>query len=151
MGLYPIMQQGLHSPIPEIQILALDQAQKMTELDDPMLSSLVSCLGAEDASVGKKAVEVITKVSLCSLLNLIPVILLSNSSDSISASCTHSPYIARNPSIPRPSGLLNQSRCPIIPKAITAAHVHAEQHPKHGRPNENERNSILRKSSRSLP
>jgi hypothetical protein len=62
MGLYPVMQQGLHSDIPDLQILALEQAQKMTELDDGMVSSLIECLGAEDASVGKKAVDVITHV-----------------------------------------------------------------------------------------
>lgn len=62
MGLYPVMQQGLHSTIPDVQLLALDQAQKMTEADDTMVSSLLDCLGANDASVGKKAVEVITTV-----------------------------------------------------------------------------------------
>src|SRR5271167_2694783 len=50
MGLYPVMQQGLHSKIPDIQLLALEQAQKMTEVDDSMVSSLMDCLGDEDAS-----------------------------------------------------------------------------------------------------
>lgn len=62
MGLYPIMQQGLYSSVPSIQLLALEQAQKMTEVDDAMASSLLNCLGAEDAGVGKKTVEVITTV-----------------------------------------------------------------------------------------
>jgi len=62
MGLYPVMQQGLHSDIPDIQLLALEQAQKMTESDDAMVLSLVDCLGDKDASVGKKAVDVITTV-----------------------------------------------------------------------------------------
>ena len=63
MGLYPVIQQGLHSPIPDIQLLALEQAQKMTETDDTIVSSLLDCLGAEDAGVGKKTVDVITSVS----------------------------------------------------------------------------------------
>jgi hypothetical protein len=63
MGLYTVMQQGLHSSIPDIQLLALEQAQKMTEVDDVMVSSLIECLSAEDARVGKKAVDVITTVS----------------------------------------------------------------------------------------
>ena len=67
MGLYPIMQQGLRSSIPSVQLLALEQAQKMTEVDDTMASSLLDCLGAEDAGVGKKTVEVITTVSRQSL------------------------------------------------------------------------------------
>jgi len=62
MGLYPIMQQGLKSSIPEIQLLALDQAKKMTVTDDEMVSALIDCLGAEDAGVGEKAVLVITSV-----------------------------------------------------------------------------------------
>jgi hypothetical protein len=62
MGLYPVMQQGLHSNVPDLQILALEQAQKMTEMDDEMVSSLIECLGAEDAGVGRKAVDVITHV-----------------------------------------------------------------------------------------
>jgi hypothetical protein len=62
MGLYPVMQQGLHSNVPDLQILALEQAQKMTEMDDEMFSSLIECLGAEDAGVGRKAVDVITHV-----------------------------------------------------------------------------------------
>jgi hypothetical protein len=56
------MQQGLHSNVPDLQILALEQAQKMTEMDDGMVSSLIECLGAEDAGVGRKAVDVITNV-----------------------------------------------------------------------------------------
>ena len=63
IGLYPVIQQGLHSKIPDIQLLALEQAQKMTEVDDLMVYSLLDCLGDEDAMVGKKAVEVITTVS----------------------------------------------------------------------------------------
>ncbi len=63
MGLCPVMQQGLNSKIPDIQLLALEQAQKMTEVDDSMVYSLLDCLGDEDANVGKKAVEVITTVS----------------------------------------------------------------------------------------
>jgi hypothetical protein len=62
MGLYSVMQQGLHSSIPSIQLLALEQAQKMTEVDDMMASSLLDCLGAEDPGVGKKTVQVITTV-----------------------------------------------------------------------------------------
>ena len=62
MGLYPIMHEGLQSTIPSIQILALEQAQKMSEVDDTMTSSLLDCLGAGDAGVGKKTVEVITAV-----------------------------------------------------------------------------------------
>lgn len=62
MGLYPIMQQGLKSTVPEIQLLALDQAKKMTVTDDEMVSALIDCLGAEDAGVGKRAVDVITSV-----------------------------------------------------------------------------------------
>jgi hypothetical protein len=62
MGLYPVMHEGLHSNVPDLQILALEQAQKMTEMDDGMVSSLIECLGAEDAGVGKKAVDVITNV-----------------------------------------------------------------------------------------
>ena|SRR5438876_7501684 len=60
MGLYPAMQQGLHSKIPDIQLLALEQVQKMTEVDDQMASSLLDCLGDDDATVGNKAVSVIT-------------------------------------------------------------------------------------------
>lgn len=62
MGLYSVVQQGLHSNIPDIQLLALEQAQKMTEVDDNMVSSLLDCLGDKDAAVGKKAVDVITTV-----------------------------------------------------------------------------------------
>jgi hypothetical protein len=62
MGLYPVMQQGLGSNIPSIQLLALEQAQKMTQVDDDMVVSLFDCLGAEDAGVGKRAVQVITTV-----------------------------------------------------------------------------------------
>ena len=64
MGLYPGIQQGLHSSIPSIQLLALEQVQKVTEIDDMMASSLLDCLGAEDPGVGKKAVEVISNVPL---------------------------------------------------------------------------------------
>jgi hypothetical protein len=62
MGLYPVMAEGLRSPIPEIQILALKQAKKMTDVDDDTVISLFDCLGAEDADVGEKTVEVITTV-----------------------------------------------------------------------------------------
>jgi hypothetical protein len=62
MGLYPIMEQGLKSKVPEIQLLALDQAMKMTVTDDEMVSALIDCLGAEDAGVGKRAVDVIASV-----------------------------------------------------------------------------------------
>jgi hypothetical protein len=64
LGLFPVMQRGLYSEIPAIQILALEQAQKMPSVDDQMVSSLLDCLGAEDASVGKKAVDVIAHVTL---------------------------------------------------------------------------------------
>lgn len=62
MGLNSVMQQGLHSKVPDIQLLALEQAQKMTEVDDTMVLSLLDCLGDKDAAVGKKAVDVITTV-----------------------------------------------------------------------------------------
>jgi hypothetical protein len=62
MGLYPLLQQGLHSNVAEVQLLALEQAQKMTEADDEMVSSLIDCLGTEDASIGKKVVVVISDV-----------------------------------------------------------------------------------------
>lgn len=62
MELYPVIQQGLQSPLPDVQLLALEQARKMTEVDDAMLVTLIDCLGAEDASVGKKAVDVIASV-----------------------------------------------------------------------------------------
>ena len=75
MGLYPVMQQGLHSSIPSVQLLALEQAQKMTEVDDMMASSLLDCLGAVDPGVGKKTVEVITTVPSSSLHQLMVVIL----------------------------------------------------------------------------
>jgi hypothetical protein len=64
MGLYPVIQQGLHSQIPDIQLLALEQAQKMTEADDSMVLSLLDCLAADNAGVGKKTVDVITTVYL---------------------------------------------------------------------------------------
>lgn len=62
MDLYPVMAEGLRSPIPEIQILALKQAKKMTDVDDDMVISLFDCLGADDADVGEKTVEVLTTV-----------------------------------------------------------------------------------------
>ena len=62
MGLYSVIQDGLRSPIPALQILALEQVQKMAEADDEIVHSLLDCLGAEDASVGGKAVDVITHV-----------------------------------------------------------------------------------------
>jgi hypothetical protein len=63
LGLTPMIQQGLQSNLPDLQILALEQVKKMKEVeDDATVLSLMDCLAAEDASVGKEAVEVITRV-----------------------------------------------------------------------------------------
>jgi hypothetical protein len=63
MGLYPVIQQGLQSQSRDLQILALEQVQKIRDVDSSITASLIECLGAEDAGVGKKAVDVITTVS----------------------------------------------------------------------------------------
>jgi len=62
LGLVPMIQQGLQSKVPDLQILALQQVRKMSDVDDTTLIFLIECLGAEDASVGKEAVSVITTV-----------------------------------------------------------------------------------------
>jgi hypothetical protein len=63
MGLYPVIVQGLQVGNANLQILALEQVQKMKNVDRDITGLLIECLGAEDASVGKKAVDVITTVS----------------------------------------------------------------------------------------
>jgi len=63
MGLYPGMLEGLGAKVPDIQLLALDQTAKMSEMDDDMVTALIDCFGAEDPGVGKRAVEVITAVN----------------------------------------------------------------------------------------
>jgi hypothetical protein len=62
MGLYPLIEQGLRAPSPDLQILALEQVPKIKDVDSNITASLIECLGAEDAGVGRKAVDVITTV-----------------------------------------------------------------------------------------
>ena len=62
MGLYPFIVRGLQAGNANLQLLALEQVQKIKDLDSNITGLLIECLGAEDASVGKKAVDVITIV-----------------------------------------------------------------------------------------
>lgn len=62
MGLYPFIVQGLQVGNANLQILALEQVQKIKDVDSNTTGLLTECLGAEDASVGKKAVDVVTTV-----------------------------------------------------------------------------------------
>lgn len=62
MGLYPFIVQGLQVGNANLQILALEQVQKINDVDSDITGLLLECLGAEDASVGKKAVDVISTV-----------------------------------------------------------------------------------------
>ena len=101
MGLYPVMQQGLHSKIPDIQLLALEQAQKMAEVDDSMVSSLLDSLGDEDASVGKKAVDVLTTVLLFRPLGLMIAIRLQLISITIYEISTNATNVRSNYSVSR--------------------------------------------------
>jgi len=63
LGLTPMIKEGLQSQLPDLQILALQQVRKMSIVDDPTVQSLIDILGAEDATVGKEAVDVMTSVS----------------------------------------------------------------------------------------
>ena len=63
LGLGPMIEQGLQSKVPDLQILALQQVRKMSSIDEKTTSSLIECLGAEDASVATEAVDVIKNVS----------------------------------------------------------------------------------------
>jgi len=62
MGLYPFIVQGLQVGNANLQILALEQVQKIKDVDGNITGLLIACLGAVDASVGKKAVDLITIV-----------------------------------------------------------------------------------------
>lgn len=75
LGLGPMIEQGLQSKVPDLQILALQQVRKMSPVDEKTASSLIECLGAEDASVAKEAVDVISSVS-SSLLSMLMIAFL---------------------------------------------------------------------------
>lgn len=126
MGLYPVMQQGLHSQIPEIQLLALEQAQKMTEADDTMVSSLLDCLGAEDPGVGNKAVNVITTVPPLSLTTISLLVILPRLfSRTILKTRSNPTDIHSNPSVSRFNSFTSQTQYTAFPKHITFTQLHS--------------------------
>ena len=150
MGLVPVMQQGLHSKIPDIQVLALEQAQKMTEVDDSMVSSLLDCLGDEDASVGKKTVDVIATVLSHVPCTLITVIFLRYISITIYETSTNSTNLRSNSSISRFNSLTNPTRRATFPKAIAPSQFYPRQYSRYRCSYDYEHHSILLSPRRSL-
>jgi len=151
MGLYPFMVMGLLSQVAEIQLLALEQVQKMTEVDDDMVLSLFECLGAEDAGVGKRAVEVITTVLPPRPTQLTIALHVQHLPIPVSTSFKATNNITPNPTVPRLGSIPRRCGCKLSRNDIPPPHSHDRQYPRHRRPYDNERNSILHSHHRGVP